>query len=186
MVLLISNIQNRPSVSMQIGLFKQNLKTKLLIGMIVVVVKTSLTILMFMANKCIKCIATDTLFATTFEGLCQVMIVTLLKPLFVDFFYNFVLFPDLKLGEYNKYFTFITRLFFEFFDMLLMYQMQPNINIFLAQAAWIYYISHIGKYHILNSTFLKVCGIGSHVIFISFLQHDVLKIDNNFEILGFN
>ena len=185
-ILILLNLQNRSSVIIQFGVFKQNAKIKILVGFMIIFIRICFTLLLFLNNHCSNCIFYRRLFPTNFQGVLQAFIIVVIKPVLVDLFYNFVLFPRLKLGEYNKYFTFLTCLFYEVFDLLLMYDFEKNLNIFLVETIWIFYISHIGKFQIFNSTFLKVAGMVSHVSIVVLMRTGILNVNNNFELNFYN
>jgi hypothetical protein len=158
----------------------RNLSIKFIVGGIVMVTKFFLTTLLILYNTCVKCVDIYALDLNLNMLPVDLVVMAILKPVAVDLYYNFFLFERLNIGRYNKYFTFITRLFYETVDYMTVFEVQTSLNLFIVEALWLFYLSYIGKYNFLNSTFLRVCGDISDFIVIFLVNLGFLGVKNNF------
>lgn len=159
---------------------RRNLSIKLIIGGIVMVMKFFLTTLLVLNNTCVKCTSIYSLDLSLNMLPVDLLVTAILRPVVVDLYYNFFLFERLNIGRYNKYFTFITRLFYETVDYLTVFEIQTSLNLYIVEAFWLFYLSHIGKYNFLNSTFLRVCGDISDFVVVFLINLGYLGVKNNF------
>ncbi len=164
----------------EIKVLRNHWQIKMVIGIIIIITKFFLTTLLIMNNNCLNCIEIGFFDVNNELIALDILVISLLKPLMIDLYYNFFLFERLKIGRYNKYFTFITRLFYSAIDYLAIFELKNNLNIFIIETFWLFYLSYIGKYHVLNSTFLRMCGDFSNVLVVILISLNYLGVNNNF------
>jgi len=158
----------------------RNLFIKFIIGGMVLVIKFFLTTLLTLSNTCVQCLSIYALDITPKSMPIDLFTMAILRSLVIDLYYNFFLFERLNIGRYNKYFTFITRLFYETIDYLTVFEVQTSLNLYVVEALWLFYLSHIGKYNFLNSIYLRVCGDISDSAVIIMINLGFLGVKNNF------
>ena len=179
-ILTLVNLGKIKNLRYELNVLWQNIGTKLGLGLMILVIKFFLVTTLILNNSCLSCLKLDFLFVSWRLLPLDFLVIVVVKPFAVDLYYNFFLFDKMKIGRYNKYFTFITRLFYQLVDFLAVFEPRENMNVYITEAFWLFYLSYIGKYHVLNSTFLRIFGALADFMVVNLILFESLGVNNNF------
>ena len=118
---------------------------------------------------------------TSIRPQIDLLIGAVFNPVLLDVYYGLHASRLMGLKHYNTYFVLVYRLSFLLLCIAPLLKTYSAFGFLAVELIWTFFTSHVGKFGLLNSTFLFSAHTLSNHLFYYFIAKGVLKLSNNFQ-----
>lgn len=128
-----------------------------------------------MTNSSLNFLIPDTL------SVIDYIVAGLLCPIVIDIYYGLFFPSHLKISNYNTYYVLGYRFLYVISAFPSLFLRLQCITFLLIEFVWIFFSSYVGKFGLMNSSFIFVAQMTGNALFLLLITKGYISISNNFD-----